>query len=1020
MRIATVASALLCLLSTLAAAETAPRSLDPALRITLFAENPQLVTPTGIDVDAAGRVWAIESNTHFPPKDYKGHPSDRLLILTDTNGDGRADREQVFLDGLRHTMSVAVRPTWLDPIRLDDAAAPAQRQVFVATRRELLLLEDTDNDDRCDRQTRLAWLDTRGDYPHNGLAGFAFDALGWMYFGFGENLGEPYTLTCRGSGDEGKLAPLQGGAEGGNIYRMRPDGTDLSIWATGFWNPHASCFDGAGRLFTVDNDPDSRPPCRLLHIIPGGDYGYRFRNGRKGLHPFTSWNGEVPGTLPMVAGTGEAPSGILAYEHDAFPEEYRGNLIVTSWGDHRIDRFRLKPKGASVESVPEPFIVGGEEFRPVGIALAPDGSLYCTDWVKRDYQLHGHGRVWKIAAAESRSAPSTGDDPQKKLLSSRLTIRREAARTLASTPEGRQHLFEALLNLERADRARREALWGLASAPSKTISPPLLQRTEVVREVMEHPEDDVFAEMKTLTDLPQVGYPERERSDLKINDKAGVMENAGRQLYSTVRSTPAALRMKVTGANLAGVMYLLGMASPDPFVNAAAIDELSRADFSNDRIGKLEGQHTAAEIANWAVLARKRDPRDVDNVRLFLGHPAPLVRRVAVQWAGEERLTELRADVQQILKSESMSADLFLATLASLEMLDGKPPQEFDKIPPAKYVLPLLSNPKSTDAVRIQSLKLISSAPDALPLDQLRSWTKSDNRELALEATRTLAGRLDPAAGSMLLEISRTAADPQVRLDAILGLARVMSGSQEVRDGALASLKDAADPQVRLDLLRSLRGAAADATVRQDLLKVAEAKAPIADAPQREEWADQLVLAFGTHADELPDAIRKQGTRRPESVDAWAKLLETPAAAPPGDPARGRRVFFHPDGPGCAKCHLVDGRGGEIGPNLSRIGASMPRRKLIESILEPSKEVSPQFTSWTMVSTSGQVYTGMIVHENEGKTVLGDAAGKTFELKTADVEERVPQKTSVMPEKLADRLTVQEFFDLLAFLESLR
>ena len=80
---------------------------------------------------------------------------------------------------------------------------------------------------------------------------------------------------------------------------------------------------------------------------------YRFRNGRAGLHPFTSWNGEIPGTLPMVAGTGEAPSGILAYESDGFPEEYIGSLFVTSWGDHRIDRFRLKPKGASFTSLAE-------------------------------------------------------------------------------------------------------------------------------------------------------------------------------------------------------------------------------------------------------------------------------------------------------------------------------------------------------------------------------------------------------------------------------------------------------------------------------------------------------------------------------------------------------------------------------------------------------------------------------------------------------------------------------------------
>src|SRR5206468_4439928 len=77
--------------------------------------------------------------------------------------------------------------------------------------------------------------------------------------------------------------------------------------------------------------------------------------------------------------------------------------LVTSWGDHRIDRFRLQPKGTSFTSLAEPLITGGENFRPVGLATAPDGSLFCTDWVLRDYKLHGHGRIWRIAPKEERT-----------------------------------------------------------------------------------------------------------------------------------------------------------------------------------------------------------------------------------------------------------------------------------------------------------------------------------------------------------------------------------------------------------------------------------------------------------------------------------------------------------------------------------------------------------------------------------------------------------------------------------------
>ncbi|MDP1797660.1 MAG: hypothetical protein Q8K78_09275, partial [Planctomycetaceae bacterium] len=91
-----------------------PRVLDDRLKLELFAEHPTLVTPTGIDVDHLGRVWVLESNTHFPPDGYAGHPSDRLLVLQDTDADGKADKTTVFADGFKFAMSVAVQPLWLE------------------------------------------------------------------------------------------------------------------------------------------------------------------------------------------------------------------------------------------------------------------------------------------------------------------------------------------------------------------------------------------------------------------------------------------------------------------------------------------------------------------------------------------------------------------------------------------------------------------------------------------------------------------------------------------------------------------------------------------------------------------------------------------------------------------------------------------------------------------------------------------------------------------------------------------
>jgi putative membrane-bound dehydrogenase-like protein len=799
-------------------------------------------------------------------------------------------------------------------------------QVFLATRKTIFLLEDLDGDDICDRQTELAWLDTPGDYPHNGLAGFAFDARGWMYFGFGENLGAPYKLFSQEMKDGTSAEALAGGGEGGNIYRMRPDGTQLSHWATGFWNPHASCVDAFGRLFTVDNDPDSRPPCRLLHVIEGGDYGYRFRNGRKGLHPFTAWDGEIPGTLPMVAGTGEAPSGILAYEHSVLPEEYLGRLFVTSWGDHRIDTFKLQAKGASFTSIGEPLIVGGENFRPVGIALAPDGSLYCTDWVLRDYKVHGQGRVWHILPTDqtklTTETPSHGENPEERLKSHVLTVRRLAAKELAGTESGREELSKILTDQQQSPRARSEAGFVLGAS-------------------------------------------------------AGASSPAERNPVDKLDSS-------------------------DPFASTAAIHAIV-----SGRIGiewnDLKTTDLKDRDLNGVLLHRRAHPNDKSFATHALQSSSPQIRRVAVQWAAEEKMTDLRPRVQAVLKSEPMTAELFLATLASLEMLDGKAPQDFDKTPPGKYVLPLLKDEATPLAVKTQALRLVDPTDPALDIKLVTQLARSENPQLKLEAIRTLALSNRPEAMDLLVEIvsmppgsNRDSGMPTYE-EAVLGLAHFMQ-----------------NPATSERATRTLK----------------EALAHIANSPSSADLAQEIELSLksklgspnGAAIQTESSGVRDTAGIPPHSDDAWRAAMNNPISPNEASRAamRGRILFFHPNSAGCYKCHTVQGRGGRIGPDLSHIGGTFTREKLIDSILEPSKEISPQFTNWSMVSSDGKIHTGMIVHENEGVTVLGQPDGNLITLKTLDVEERSPQSISVMPEKLEERLSVSDFRDLLAFLQSLK
>src|ERR1041384_5981669 len=148
---------------------------DPRFEITLFAEQPQIWTPTGIAVDPQGRVLAIESNTHLPKPDYSGPKTDRIKIFTDKDNDGRADEVAVFAEGFRWAMNMAY----------------VGADLYVIQRDGVILLKDG----RPDAREQILTLETKGDFPHNGLGGFCASLDGSsIYVGFGLKLLLPNPL----------------------------------------------------------------------------------------------------------------------------------------------------------------------------------------------------------------------------------------------------------------------------------------------------------------------------------------------------------------------------------------------------------------------------------------------------------------------------------------------------------------------------------------------------------------------------------------------------------------------------------------------------------------------------------------------------------------------------------------------------------------------------------------------------------------------------------------------------------
>lgn len=172
----------------------------------------------------------------------------------------------------------------------------------MVTSKEVWVYYDWDGDGRSDDSRKLlALTEPEQVYAHAAVLSIAFSTDGWMYIGRGNTGGVAWVFE----GTDGSM--VCGYGDGGNIMRARLDGSELEEYATGFWNPYDLKFDNYGRLLAADNDPDSRGPNRLVHVVKGGDYGYKSIFGGSGVHPYSAWNGELSGTLPYAVALGEAP-----------------------------------------------------------------------------------------------------------------------------------------------------------------------------------------------------------------------------------------------------------------------------------------------------------------------------------------------------------------------------------------------------------------------------------------------------------------------------------------------------------------------------------------------------------------------------------------------------------------------------------------------------------------------------------------------------------------------------------------
>lgn len=954
------------------------------IEISLFAAEPLVTNPAAIDVDTHGRVWVAE--IEFYRKFANEPPRDRIKVLEDTDGDGRADKSTVFADGVYNPMSICV----------------AWPKVYVATSPDLWVYEDQNNDLKADGPPQKL-LTGFGGYNHDhGAHSLVLgpDHKWWMSHGDG---------GFDVQGNDGSHVKFKWGG----LLRGELDGTRLELVAQNFRNPYEVGVSSFGEAILSDNDNDGNQSARICWIMPGGDYGWFGGPPHRvpqGTPRAESWHfrGHIPGHVPATIVTGfGSPCGLCYYEGGAFGDALNNVPWHCDPGPREVRVYPHQPDGFGMQGQSRAVVTshGDDYFRPSDICAAPDGSLLLSDWYDGGVGGHAYnnpnqGRIFALrpqgTKLERRDAPGPYAE-----LSAALTA-------LASPNLATRHLAR-----ERILAAKAEAIEPLRELAATAADPTLKARA-----------------LWLLDRLGVAGRP-------------SVVEQLG---SDDPKFRALAVRILGRRVRQHADLILAAHADVDPQVRREAV-------LAMRQLGSAEAEAAIVEIAS------QYDGSDrylVEAVNIALGDNAERRARVLAALEKRQGWDARRLPLLQVL-----------APQRAVEVLASE----------------LQRRPKRTDAELTESLYKLAGIPSlsaaslawqtAVSLDhgpavrrvaweiaaanlngQWRELSREEQFVSSLSALLTGTDR-----DGQLAALDLTAQHGWRRFAApIEGLALDAAGSVDVRCRALGVLSllrpdgisrrvlpltaDHHPAELQLAAAQALADLQ-DAAVLGDLLASGPATANVQQAALARllettggallvlRWIDQDKLPVQRRAEALtkatahPDAnVRSLYERfipedqRPTRLGASIKPEEILALS--GEAERGRRIFAESTAAGCKNCHTVDGKGGRLGPDLAQIGRKYERAALLETILDPSKAIAPEFVSYVLETDGGQLHAGFLIEKNEQEIVLRDAENRLVRVPAHQATALEPQSKSVMPELVLRDVTPQDAADLLAYLTTLK
>ena len=997
------------------------------------ATSPALVErPMFASLDAEGGLYVLDSGG-VNGNDRGAKPPDVVRYLTDTDGDGIYDKSVLFADKI-------VFGTGL--VCYDNA-------VYVTSPPSLWKLEDQTGDGQADKQTELITGFAFNQSCTDDVHGACLGPDGRIYFLPGRF---HHKIQVPGG-------PMIVEGVGPWLMRCRPDGREAEVVSGAVGNPVEVAFLPSGDAFvqgTFWAKPSAEGGLRdaVIHAVAGGEYSVRDRDYSDRVRT----GDYLPALVPLTA---TAPSGLMAYQSDRWGREYEGNLFTSHFNTGRILRHRLTPRGGTFTCETEDFVTATQsDVHFTDVLEDADGSLLVVDtggWyhaccpASQSSKPEVKGAIYRVTRDRS---PAISDpygnklkwmqakvsDLTERLDDSRFAVRERAIVALSQRgAESVAGLANVLQASESSSQQRRCAVWALCRIDEPTAR-------EATKIALNDPDDDVRQVAAQSAGL------HRDETALVplialLSDDSLVIRREAANALGRIGRREAVPRLLATIGDLSEGAAV----STDRFVEHALIYAIiSINDATATRLGLEAEGHAERRAALIALDQMPTTKLGADDIAPILATgDAALVQTAIDILARHPEWTDMSISlVDRWLKSDQIEENLAITLTGFVRALhrDDAMKQVINR------------------HLRDQA-KLTSSSLQAL----LRALAKSGEQEVPIEWKRGITLALhatDPAVRLAAIEATEAlslkelsnelhriandrASDKSTRLHALQSLAVLQQElSEQEFDYLLSQLGQDAPTNDRLIALDILAKAHQSRKRLGRVLPFVETASPIempfylsvfshgtdselglglirslesSTTNPSPEMVAQTLKPYDASVQQaaLPLLERLRQSMR----DQVARLnqLETLLDQYPGNPERGKEVYFGKAQ--CHLCHIVAGRGGKVGPDLSAIGEIRSRRDLLEAVAFPSATFARGFEPMTVVLEDGRVLTGLAGRETAEEIVLmvfKNNQPVEVPLSRKTIEDVQIGRVSMMPNGLDHQLEPQELSDLIQYLQQLR